>query len=184
MAIWEEKTFKLPRDHGWQSRPGHNVFVADRGAVRFDFPETWLVKPQETSVRFHDTEPPDDNCTMEITVSYLKQNIDWSGIPVSRLARELRKHDDRNLLRQGEVVDVQRPDLELSWFETRWIDPQEGRAAESRLALARRGTIQLLITYDYWFDDEDWAAPVWDIVLETLRMGVPIADPRKGPSAP
>jgi hypothetical protein len=184
VAHWEERTIKLPDDHGWKATPGYNVFVADRGAVQFEFPETWLVKPQKTSVGFHDAEPPDDNCVLEITVTYLSDEVDWRGLPIRRLVHELRSHDDRNLLHQGEVVDADRADLELSWFGSRWIDPQDCRAVEGRLALARRGLVQLLLTYDYWVDDSEWAAPIWDAVLGSLRMGENIADPLRGPAGP
>src|SRR5690349_13517915 len=76
---WTKKTLKLKKNHGWQSRPGYNIFVADRGAVRFDFPRSWIIEPGENgSIKFHDKKPPDDDCTLQITVMYLPDGVDWS----------------------------------------------------------------------------------------------------------
>ena len=47
---WTKKTLKLKEGHGWKSRPGYSIFVADRGAVRFDFPKTWVMEPERASV--------------------------------------------------------------------------------------------------------------------------------------
>ena len=44
MSHWEKRTLQLPENHGWTARDGYNVFVADRGMVRLDFPEGWIVK--------------------------------------------------------------------------------------------------------------------------------------------
>ena len=55
MAEWEKKTLRLKDGHGWSARPGCNVLVADRGAVRFDYPEGWVVVPDERgSLKLHD----------------------------------------------------------------------------------------------------------------------------------
>src|SRR5215210_1801244 len=78
MSKWQKRTLKLRDDHTWSGRPGCRVFVADRGAVRFDFPQDWIVIPQADSIRFHDKQPPDDDCVLG--VSYLRlPPIDWSG---------------------------------------------------------------------------------------------------------
>ena len=59
MAKWDKRTIKLNHAHGWHSRPGFKIFVADRGAVRFDFPDDWLVIPEENgTIKFHDKPTP------------------------------------------------------------------------------------------------------------------------------
>jgi hypothetical protein len=184
VAEWDEIELDLLDDHGWTARPGHNFLFAVRGAVRFEFPEDWLIKPRETTVRFHDAEPPNDRWTLEITISYFNDHIDWDGLPIARFTKMLRCHEDRNLLDQGDEVQEDRRRFQHSWFETRSIDPQGSRSAESRLALARFGMVQPLLTYDFWAGDADWAAPVWDVLLDTFRMGDSIAEPREGPAGP
>src|SRR5262249_23366387 len=40
-------TLPLPENHGWRSQPGYLIFVANRGEVRFDYPEDWIIGPRE-----------------------------------------------------------------------------------------------------------------------------------------
>src|ERR1041384_5281094 len=88
MSRWEKREHRLPENHGWTAKEGYNVFVADRGAVRLDFPADWIVKPGESSIRFHDAEPPDDRCCIE--VSYLRlRPIDWSGLSLAELLKSV-----------------------------------------------------------------------------------------------
>ena len=47
---WEPKIFKLPQNHGWTARPGNKIVVADRGALRFEIPQNWVVAPSTKSV--------------------------------------------------------------------------------------------------------------------------------------
>jgi hypothetical protein len=58
--------------------------VADRGAVRFDFPDTWVLKMGERTVCLYGREPPDDDCRLEVSFTRLPP-IDWSGMPVAEL---------------------------------------------------------------------------------------------------
>jgi hypothetical protein len=176
---WSKRTLKLQAHHQWRTKPGYKIFVADRGAVRLDFPESWVVVPGDDSIKFHDKTPPDDDCTLQLSVMRLPP-ADWSGLPLSRLVREIIDHDTRAVFHRGEIVDVRRRDLELSWAEVRFIDPNERREAHSRTCLARQANIQPLITFDYWADDAPRLAPVWDEVLRSLRLGLNIEDPSFG----
>ena len=36
MAKWSKRTFKMPKRHGWEAVPGHNIVMADAGAVRLN----------------------------------------------------------------------------------------------------------------------------------------------------
>src|SRR5436305_1246317 len=115
---WTKKTLKLKENHGWHSRPSYNIFVADRGAVRFDFPKSWIIEPGENgSIKFHDKTPPDDDCTLQITVMYLPDEVDWSGLSLGFLVREITAKNDLDELERGEVVEERRDDgLELAWI--------------------------------------------------------------------
>jgi hypothetical protein len=197
MKRWEKRQLKLPAAHGWRAKEGCNVFVADRGAVRLDFPEDWIVKPAESSIRFHDREPPDDRCVIE--VSYLRLRPMDAGAPS---VLELLKAACR---RQGcaaadhEIARTVRPDLELVWAEYRMMDPAERRPAVHRICMARttnalipdprrkgrsiatRPTIQALITAAFWPEDAGWFDRAWENVLGSLQLGVPIDSP-SGPT--
>lgn len=71
----EKKDLTLRSDHGWESEEGYKIFVADRGAVRFDFPKDWIVKFKEKSVSFHDLEPTDDTGALEMSFNRLPLTI-------------------------------------------------------------------------------------------------------------
>ncbi|HEY9649388.1 MAG TPA: hypothetical protein V6C95_01910, partial [Coleofasciculaceae cyanobacterium] len=38
---WLKQTLELKENHNWKSKPGTRIFVAGRGALRFDVPEDW-----------------------------------------------------------------------------------------------------------------------------------------------
>ena len=164
---------------GGRPAPGYKIFVADRGAVRFDFPEDWLIIPGDDSIKFHDKQPPDDDCTLAMSVIRLPPG-DWSGLKLSFLVGKIVEDDPRDATLVGEVVDVHRTDLDLAWAEVSFIDPNEKRPARSRTCLARASNVQTLITFDYWEDHAPQLVPIWDEILSSLRVAEPILDPRMG----
>ncbi len=179
MAKWDKRTLKLPEKHGWHARPGYKIFVADRGAVRFDFPEDWVVVPDPDSIKFHDKQPPDDDCTLAVSVMTLPPG-DWSGLKLSLLVSKLVEKDTRGATLRGKVIEVKRTDLELAWAEVEFIDPNEKRPARSRTCLARASNVQPLITFDFWVDDAPRLGKIWDEILRSLRVAEPIIDPSLG----
>lgn len=183
MARWDKKTFKMGDDHGWSARDGYKIFVADRGAVRFDIPNDWVVVPQEDgSIKFHDRTPPDDDGTLQMSVMYLNPKVDWSGLPPlsTMLADVSRDPEEGEVLGRGEIATVRRPGVDLAWKWTRYVDPTENREAFSRIALARERTIHLLLTFAYWASEAPRMVAAWDEVLRSMRLGEYIADPLRG----
>ena len=139
--------------------------------------------PSEDAIKFYNRPPPDDDCLLQLTVMYLRPDIDWSGLPLTELVRQAIKDDFRGIISEGEMVHVRRADLELAWIETRFIDPNEHREACSRTCLARSGNIQPLITLDFWPEDAERFGAVWDEVLRSLRLGDYVKDPTRGAPA-
>jgi hypothetical protein len=179
MPRWKQENRKLGKRHFWTAQPGCKVFVADRGAVRFDFPQDWVVVPDSDSIKVYDKEPPKDDCVL--AVSYLRiPAIDWSGLPLASLVEQASKGDSRPISEWGEIAELRRGDLEVAWREMRFIDPGEKREALSRFCLARRGTVQALITFDFWETDQQRCQAVWEIVLKSLELDEHIADPTVG----
>jgi hypothetical protein len=179
MAKWKRQTHKLKDKHGWRGKPGYKIFVADRGAVRFNFPENWTVIPDPDSIKLYDRQPPDDTC--RLAVSYMRlPPVDWSGLPLARLVEVAIEGDERGTVEKGPIVEVQRPDLELAWTEVSFIDPTERREARSRLCLGRAANIQSLITFDFWPEDVARHDPVWEEVLRSLQLGRYVSDPTVG----
>lgn len=169
---WEKRTYKLEQNHKWKAKPGCQIFVADRGAVRFDFPHGWVSVPNLSSIKLCDRQPPDDDCTLEVSVQHLAM-IDWSDLRLATMIRELDSGPEERgpVLAKDEIVEETRGDLEIAWRSMRWIDPSQQREARSYTCLARRDFTQALITFDYWVDDEARLANVWPIVIETLDVG-------------
>lgn len=168
---WQREQYRLPKNHGWKAKPGYVIFVADAGAVRFDIPEKWIVEPGADSIKFHDRKPPDDDCLLQFSLMRLNPDIDWTGLPLEQTLLGLFDDDSRGLERIGDVVELRRNDLEVVWFEGRFVDENEGREALTRACLARRGTIMPFITMDFWPEDAPRFTPVWDEVVRTLRLG-------------
>lgn len=181
MAKWSKKTLGMDPDHGWRCKPGYTIFVADRGAVRFDFPESWVVVTDEEGVRLHDAQPPDDNCRLQLSVFRLAAGIDWGGLPLASMLDQSLDRDDPGTLSCSPIAHVLRPGLEIVWTEVRRTDPVEKREARSRHLFAGGGDVSTLITLDYWPEDASRFEPVWDEVLRSLRLGEYVADPRRGP---
>jgi hypothetical protein len=177
---WHKQTFKLPDnlDLGVVT-PGYNVFIADRGAVGFHYPRDWVVRPgKKGSIEFHDREPPDDNCVLQLSVIRLPPiKGGWGRVPLDALVRKSIGVDRRRVTRVGEVVSERRPEFELAWVEVRFTDSKEKRAARFRTCLARANLVQPLITMDFWESDAARFAPVWDEVLRSLRVGIQLPEP-------
>jgi len=175
----DEREFELRRDHGWIATPGWRIFVIDRGAVRFEFPSAWVVRPDDDSVKLHDAEPPADECT--IAVSYHRiPAIAVDAFPVPAVLRTAAADDKRNTV-WGSIVEATRSDLSIAWQEGTFRDVRTGAEAKTRLCLARRGTLQALLTMEFWEADRGRVAPVWDHILRSIDLDEPIADPLRGP---
>ena len=176
----EDATVRLQPGHGWRARPGCKIFVADRGAVRFDFPETWAVAPDEANVKLYDHLPPHDDCCLTVSYFHLPQ-IDWSGLSLGALLDAAVREGDRPAQWSRAVQEMRRLDLELVWGQVDFIDAADKREGRSRICMARRSNLQCLLTLDYWVTDAATCEAAWDIVVETLELGEFVAGPTRGP---
>ena len=182
---WAKQVLTLKDDHTWKAPPGYNVFVADRGAVRFNVPTDWVVASASDCIELHDRPAPDDDC--RLAVSYLRlPPLDWSELPLSQLLTAIAENERRNVLTRGEIVTVPRNDLELAFMEIHFVDLKETREAFSRIALARgqqpagEANLQALITFDFWADDAARFDPIWAEVMRSIQLGRYVADPTAG----
>ncbi len=176
---WRKQTLRLKDNHTWKAPSGYNVFVLDRGAVRFNFPKDWVTVPASDCVALYDRRPPNDNC--RLAVSYLRlPPMDWTGLPLDELIASVIEGDQRRILARGDIIKADRADLELAWREIRFQDPSENCEAFSRIALARGANLQALITFDFWARDAAWLESVWDEVMRTVELGRFVSDPTAG----
>jgi len=179
MAEWSRESIKLKKGHSWKAPDGFRIFVADRGAVRFNIPQGWIIEPDSDSTKFYDGKPPDDNC--RLTCSYLRlPPIDWSGLRLSELIKAATTGDPREATLVGEIQEKQQADLETAWADFEFIDPEEKRKAFTRICIGRGSGIQTLITLDYWPEDGARLAPMWHELLRSLQLGRYIEDPSLG----
>lgn len=175
----KKKTLRLKDDHGWEANPGFKIFVADRGAMRFDFPQDWFVDFDKKSVKFLDAEPPNDNCRLEASFNRLPP-ADWSQLPLKKLLQDVMEHDERNVTSKSEIISIDRDDLKIVWAELGFIDPEENRDAFSRILIGLGGNVQCLVTFDVWADEIEKFAFAWDEMLRSLKLGMIIPDPARG----
>jgi hypothetical protein len=180
---WIKETIALKDNHRWKTKPGYKIFVAGRGAVRFDVPQKWAFKPDEKSFKFFDKAPPDENCGLEVSFN-LYPGADFSSVPLEDIVNQIAERDSRNVIAKGEVITAQRQTARIVWIELKFIDSQENREAFSRICVGLGSGVQCLITFDYWADDADRFTPVWDEVLRTLTLGLFIRDPSTGLAFP
>jgi hypothetical protein len=179
MAEWTKETLGLGIDHTWRAPDGYNIFVADKGAVRLNYPHGWIVKPDSDSIKFYDREPPDDDC--RLAVSYIRlPPIDWSDLPLSRLVDAAIQGDSRGITHRSDFIDVVRPGLEICWVELTFFDKTLKRTAHSRLCIGRGSNIQSLLTFEFWPEDREKFDPAWNEVIRSLDLGLHIEDPTKG----
>ena len=200
---WDRQIFNLPENHGWEAKPGNKLFIADRGALRFEIPQDWLVEPNRKSVKFRDAKPPDDTMGLEVSVIYAGvrgARVDWSALPLSEVIRSVtsadaptrpgrasrkRRNRDQDETKVGPPMAIKLGNLEMAWVESEFIDPGEKRPAFTRTAVTRdpEASIHALLTFSFWPEDAERAKAIWNDVLGTLKMGEYYESPLRGPGS-
>jgi len=180
VAKWKKTRAKLPKNSIWKASPGYKIFVADRGAVRFDVPRHWLMEIEHPTVKFHDKKPPDDDCRLQATVWQFPPT-DWTGLPITEMMGDADRDATSDTMLEtvrDPFVELQRGQTEIVWQETRYLDgTQDRRPAVSRQLFARRPEVGLLITFDFWEDDRTRMLTCWDELVRSLRLGEYVKDP-------
>lgn len=184
---WQMRKFNLSDKYRWKAKPGNKIFVINRGAVHFEHPGDWVVKPEEDgSISLYDGLEPDDNIRLQVSVTQIGPNgltVDWRRLPslATQMETIVLPEDRRQRTRKGPMLKVQKRNLEYAWLEIDFIDPTEKRKAHSRQCLARGGNVQAFITMEYWPEDHTIANRVWNDALESLKLGVYVENPFRGP---
>lgn len=175
MAKWRKDTYRLAKNHAWKARSGYQIVVLDAGAVRFDVPTGWTISPGEACIEIRDRPAPDDNCLLQVTIFPLPPSADTSALALPPLLEASLDSSGGGVLDRGLIEHSQRPNLELAWRETRFVDPGEQREARSRTCLARGGGVHTLLTFSFWPEDAARCEEVWDEILRSLRLGEYVA---------
>lgn len=175
----QSTTARLAPGHGWRARPNHNLLVLDAGAVRLEFPDTWTIEYAEDCIRVHDKPPPDDDCVL--AVSYHPWPSIGNGLSPGSLVRSALEIDSRSVTVDGPVVEEAKIDIRLAWAQGRFTDPRTHREACTRVCLARKSEVQVLLTFDFWASDLARGDGYWTGFLSTLELAQKIDDPLRGP---
>lgn len=171
MAKWRKETLKLAKDHIWQTKPGYQIVVLDRGAARFDVPRGWVLAPGEGAIEIRDRPYPDDDCLLQATVLPAPPGAEPGTVPLEAFLVSALDAGAEEVLDRGLVQSASRPGLELVWRETRFVEQRERREARSRTCLAAGAGVYVLLTLSFWPEDAARCETVWDEVLRTLRLG-------------
>ena len=146
----------------------------------FEFPKAGIVQPRPHQTDIRDGRNTEQS-TCVLAVSHLRlPPADWTGLPLPQLLLEAVMADDRERIAVGTAVEASRAGLEVAWIALRVVDSGERREARCRMCLARGERTQCLITFDFWPEDEKRHTPVWDNLLNSLRLGARVDDPTRG----
>ena len=195
MDRWREgRPLKLKKHHRWHSKPGNTIFVSNGGAVRFEFPAKWIVRPNERgTICFYDRQPPDHHAILQLNSWELMTangllpsapmpGVDWTTLPLLELFIESTKDlpDDRDLISKYPARDLIRPGLEAIWEDRLVFDKQDQKEVVSRTCMARGRNVTALLSYDYYADERARFQPVWEDVMGSLVLGQYVKDPTTG----
>jgi hypothetical protein len=174
------KKLRLKDNHTWDAPKGYKIVVADRGAVSFNIPASWVVAKLEPHLELNDKAPPDDDARLSMSFWRTPPGVDWTGLPLAPLLLKSSEDSKMEILERSELIRSSRTDIELVWVEHKFMDPKEHREAFTRLAMARGFDVHVLITCDFWVTDSRRIRPVWEEALRSLQLGRHIEDPTKG----
>jgi hypothetical protein len=185
---WTKVTLPLPAKHQWKAAPGYQIFVGDAGAVRLEFPQGWVVRnDKKQTISVHDHAPPADTARLSLTVFRLPRMPAnwWTELPMEKMMREAMTeaateapspgHPDANAEPLEPMQIQRRGGIEIGWLEKHpWTDPDNGKPIRCRQAMARGRNTQILLTFDTYQEADAKFDPVWNHLLKSLRLEVPV----------
>jgi hypothetical protein len=168
---------RIPR---WRAKPGCRILIMGGGALRFDFPEHWLVCADSRYVRIIDREPPADRCGLMASWRHL--SLAMAAMPMEHLLDQVTMEDSgtRSIVLRSGIHTIYRHPLEGAWRQMYFIDELQRREACTRVCFARGGRTLATIVFDFWPEDEIHLHSAWTTMMETLAVGDYIDDPITG----
>ena len=121
------QTFHLPERHRWKAKEGNQIFVANKGDVRFEFPEGWVFDRTSggkgKSVRLYDGHPPNDNIRLEVSVIHVPDPRAFSAPLADVLDGSI--EDIGENCKRSEAFAMTLPRHDLALMNLEYIDPVE-----------------------------------------------------------
>ena len=185
---WRKGYLPLPPNHGWRTTsPKNSLFIADRGAVQFEFPREWIIKPSSHgTIMIQDKPYPQENMRFIVGVGQLMTgddvplrrlgvSMEWD-LPIGEAFMKARKKPDDELLEVGKLRLASGPAFEAAWRQVSFIDKEERRKVISRTCIARATSTCGVITLDFWPEFASQANRAWRLMMATLKIGEYIED--------
>jgi hypothetical protein len=182
MAKWEEiKGLELDPNHQWRVKKGYKQFVANRGAVSFQFPRKWIDIPEPDGVviQFFDKNPPSHNCVLSLTCVQLPHSF-LKTISIVEQLQDVVDNPGFEVVARGSMFKELRDDFDLVWTELCLVDPEKNRDFISRFCMAQSKGVQALIIFKFWASKVKRFDPIWDDIRRSLMLERYIKDPRMG----
>ena len=200
LSRYKKTTVKMPENHGWKCAEGYNIFVANRGDVRFEFPESFINSEKDDAILLHDKPVPHDSCRISLSVWRLPIEAGMAmmrDVPIRQLVAQTTDpdlHEERSREREAEGETVFPPrgprrDHDPGSAATSSGAPASGGGTTRPPSRGRGGssagtsrrvhlTSWPLISFEYYEDRADDFAPAFDHLMETLRIAQPGDDGR------
>ena len=191
-------TLKLPDNHGWTAAEGYQVFVANKGDVRFEFPAGWTFSHGKSAVTLSDKPSPHESVRVSLTIFHLppEAGASWRrDTDLAELVRDTTREDASGQRDDGTTSPYpRRPASEITrgtgggaastheWaaIEWAWLDTSdekvgvEPRWVICRHVQVRRAALHVLISYEFYEDEAGKYARHYDHLLATLRLAEPV----------
>ena len=165
----------VPPGHGWHCKDGYKIFVAGGGALRFDFPKTWVIDPGADHIRLRDRPRPHDRILFE--ASYFPWAEALRRQPLRELLISSLRNDDGTPAHFNEIRSEERAKLALCWTEHPFLETHELREARRRCCLARGNGLQALLSLSFWPEDTGDVDPIWREILSSIVLGMSLPGP-------
>jgi len=167
---------------GIQVPDGYSMFYAAGGKLRVPVPSGWGITQREPFTRFRDRPQPDDRMLLDASVHPIPvaTGLTPRGAVSMILARTERAD------RQGDLIELQRDDLQGYWLDSEFIEPHQNRPAFSRSLLVMgmvgvdrtklpRDFVEPLgmLTFTFYPEDRAEADAIWRTILDHVALDVP-----------
>lgn len=188
MSEFYKTSIPLAEDHAWSAPDGFNIFVMDRGAVLFNFPNKWNFEHGEKgSIRFFNKETRKDS-DGEIEISYVRMPglsaVNLDNIPFQDMLGQLEwVYGDGEPIEIIELYNIafsNRIQPKIAWLKAKYIERNEQREAYCIRCIALDSDIHCTITSSYWVDYAEEMQSVWDEFIGSLTLNKHIQNPAIG----
>ena len=201
LTPFRSSTHRMSEDHAWRCREGYQIFVVNRGQVRFEFPQGWRFDPGTHDPEnpggnvcyVRDAPEPRDECRISVTVMPLPPGAGESWCRDTDLAWMVETSTDRDddaaegVGEDGRPIYPRRPPDPVEsgttgnyeWASRRWAWHDKSVTDRERWVVAhhvqaRTPGVHVLITFEYYEDRAADFGPHYGHFRDSLRLSEPV----------